>query len=920
MPLKRGRSALDTLSQTSEASSSSSSASAVVLNGTSIEKPTNSTMRRFTNLISNALSSSSRKRQKLIEQPNPHGRLLLSTDTMTPEPASSSSPASGFVDLTPSKTPFATAEASTSSSDTRLLLSSQEGAIRDPLGRTSLSSSPSPSPSAPSASALMTDTRSSSEQAAEKQIQHPSPPSSPPATPLNPANMDLDLDLKPESQPEPDLEAALDPPPTQDESIITDSQSDRPVDDADNAAEQTGPTDADVDHIQALAHAKVGEHIEGLLDWSRSLSSTEPNPPIVPASNAGDRAITSPDHDQDAVATNDSGADTVENPSAEVVDLVSDSDDSNSENEDPDKENDVSRVNATPRLDSDVSLSSFPAQRAAQEATRASSSRHSFIGPLAQKFQRKQRHDPQAKSRFSFAPAQANASEPGDMSATEEVRSIGRQSRFFQPTRRSAPQHSTPLPNERPSRPDRSFSFSSNTSIPSVSAISTKMPSSTVYRKRNPIYSRKHSDSVELYREHTIKLSIDRALRSINNIRSSARTPLLHPKQFHELAVKTQMVHALLAEDNPKHAQQADFLSAMTQKFMRQRQRDAETAVLPVSQVKLHEKERLEKEMKARERKIRGILGRKPLPAQMDEKGEEGANSAFIKKGVVSDTQGAQVSDFDVAKLRPRQWLNDEVINFYGTLILNRANEADKKRTEAMAAAKDAPAPPETTAKGTKKGKPQRPYDRSLDAFWRVHFFNSFFWSNLKKRGHDSVKRWTRRIDIFSKDIILFPINVGNAHWVCGAINMRKHRFEYYDSLGAFNQSAFELMRDYVVAEARDKLKKDIDLRGWTDHFSDESPQQENNFDCGVFASQTLEQLSRRDYHTPIPLSKPAIVWKGGSLDEGAEKLSLGGEGAGADGEEDDDDEEYEWNFGQQNMPYLRRRMAYEIYSKQLLD
>ncbi|CDW99801.1 hypothetical protein, partial [Sporisorium scitamineum] len=43
-------------------------------------------------------------------------------------------------------------------------------------------------------------------------------------------------------------------------------------------------------------------------------------------------------------------------------DLVSDSDESNSDNEDPDKENDVSLVNATPRLDSDVSLSSFPTQ------------------------------------------------------------------------------------------------------------------------------------------------------------------------------------------------------------------------------------------------------------------------------------------------------------------------------------------------------------------------------------------------------------------------------------------------------------------------------------------------------------------------------------------------------------------------------
>lgn len=743
------------------------------------------------------------------------------------------------------------------------------------------------------------------------QIQHTSPPSTP-TTSSKPA--DLDVNLEPGSQPTPD------PAPVQDESIVTDSLSDRPVDDADKGVEETVPTDADMDHIQAVADAKVGEHIEGLLDWPRSLSSNEPPPPGAPASDAGDLSNTSSKPQQDADAPKDPAVDGQEKPSALVVDLVSDSDESNSDNEDPDKENDVSLVNATPRLDSDVSLSSFPTQGVVQELSRASSSRHSFVGPLAQKFQRKKRHEPNAESRFRFPPV-ANGSELGDMSATEQIRSIGRQSRFFQPSCGTVPSHSTPLQNERPSQPDRSFSFSSSTSLPSASAISTTTPGLAVYRKRDPIFFKQHRQKVVSDRELAIKHSIDVALRSINNLRSSRRKPLLHPKQFHELAVKTQKVHQLIAQDNPKHAAQANFIDAMTQRFMRQRQRDAETAVMPVSQVKLQEKERMEREMRARERKIRGILGRQPLPDQMDQEEEQAADSAFSTRGVVSVITGAQVSDFDVQKLRPRQWLNDEVINFYGTLILNRANEADKKRTAALAAAKDAPVPPAPVSKSNKKGdkgKPQPPYDRSLNAFWRVHFFNSFFWTNMKNKGYDGVKRWTRRIDIFSKDIILFPINLGNAHWVCGAINMRKHRFEYYDSLGAFNQSAFQLMRDYVIEEARDKKKKEIDLRGWKDHFSDESPQQENSYDCGVFACQTLEQISRRDYHTPIPLDPPAIVWKGGSLDEGAEKLNLGRDDGAAD--DDLDDDEYEWNFSQQNMPYLRRRMAYEIYSKQLLD
>ena len=39
-------------------------------------------------------------------------------------------------------------------------------------------------------------------------------------------------------------------------------------------------------------------------------------------------------------------------------------------------------------------------------------------------------------------------------------------------------------------------------------------------------------------------------------------------------------------------------------------------------------------------------------------------------------------------------------------------------------------------------------------------------------------------MDIFAKDVILVPINVGGLHWTAAAINMEKKRIEYYDSMG----------------------------------------------------------------------------------------------------------------------------------------
>lgn len=44
------------------------------------------------------------------------------------------------------------------------------------------------------------------------------------------------------------------------------------------------------------------------------------------------------------------------------------------------------------------------------------------------------------------------------------------------------------------------------------------------------------------------------------------------------------------------------------------------------------------------------------------------------------------------------------------------------------------------------------------------------------------IRLWLQ-IDIFSKDIIVFPINKNNVHWLCGAINFKDKRLECYDSM-----------------------------------------------------------------------------------------------------------------------------------------
>jgi Ulp1 family protease len=71
---------------------------------------------------------------------------------------------------------------------------------------------------------------------------------------------------------------------------------------------------------------------------------------------------------------------------------------------------------------------------------------------------------------------------------------------------------------------------------------------------------------------------------------------------------------------------------------------------------------------------------------------------------------------------------------------------------------------------------------------WRLYY------SIFLRRAH--LVTTQSQINIFEKDIIIFPINVGNLHWVCGAINFKDKRIEYYDSLASEPEEAvFEVNR-----------------------------------------------------------------------------------------------------------------------------
>ncbi|KAG2370159.1 cysteine proteinase [Suillus spraguei] len=236
---------------------------------------------------------------------------------------------------------------------------------------------------------------------------------------------------------------------------------------------------------------------------------------------------------------------------------------------------------------------------------------------------------------------------------------------------------------------------------------------------------------------------------------------------------------------------------------------------------------------------------RPKLPKVLPPDADTQVNTLLCKKGVISKVARESVNDRDLSRLLPSQWLNDEIMNFYGAMILTRS---------------------ESNRDPTAKRK-------ILD----VHHFSTFFWPKLKNEGYEQgrLAKWTKKIDIFSKDIILIPINHNNSHWSGAAINFRRKRIESYDSMNLDRHQVFKVLRSYLDSEHRNKRKKPFDFTGWQNHNPEDTPQQENGYDCGVFTCQFLESLSR--------------------------------------GEE-------EFHFSQRDMAYLRRRMIWEIGHAKFLD
>uniref|UniRef100_UPI0037E99174 sentrin-specific protease 5-like n=1 Tax=Semicossyphus pulcher TaxID=241346 RepID=UPI0037E99174 len=157
----------------------------------------------------------------------------------------------------------------------------------------------------------------------------------------------------------------------------------------------------------------------------------------------------------------------------------------------------------------------------------------------------------------------------------------------------------------------------------------------------------------------------------------------------------------------------------------------------------------------------------------------------------------------DLSTLADQNWLNDQVMNMYGELIMESSHH-------------------------------------------KVHFLNSFFHRQLMTKGYDGVKRWTKQVDLFSKTLLLVPIHL-EVHWCLVTADIVKKKICLYDSQGNALQKVARNILKYLMAEAKEKKQTDFE-NGWGVSFDETVPQQTNENDCGVFVLE---------YSRCLALAKP---------------------------------------------------------------
>ncbi|KAL8183389.1 UNVERIFIED_CONTAM: Sentrin-specific protease 3 [Gekko kuhli] len=179
------------------------------------------------------------------------------------------------------------------------------------------------------------------------------------------------------------------------------------------------------------------------------------------------------------------------------------------------------------------------------------------------------------------------------------------------------------------------------------------------------------------------------------------------------------------------------------------------------------------------------------------------------------DEKAAQHNPLREEHLTCVQSILDEFMKMYGSLIPISTGEVVEKLEDVFQQEFSMPQRIATTLYGSHwlNDQVMNTYgvgDLVMDTVpEKVHFFNSFFYDKLQTKRYEGVKRWTKNVDIFNKELLLIPIHL-EVHWSLIFVEVKKKKITYLDSQYTLNWRCPKHICRYLQAEADKKNRPDF--------------------------------------------------------------------------------------------------------------
>ena len=223
-----------------------------------------------------------------------------------------------------------------------------------------------------------------------------------------------------------------------------------------------------------------------------------------------------------------------------------------------------------------------------------------------------------------------------------------------------------------------------------------------------------------------------------------------------------------------------------------------------------------------------------PAPAATGPFDVTPAVASIIQKALNSDigeiinkTGSVRIDGHDIRSTVGTRWLNDAVISAYIQLVADRSKADNNPKVCAL---------------------------------------NTVFYSMFGSLGYDSVRQFTKKLDIFKYDLVMFPIHLGN-HWALVVVDTFQLTATYYDSKigpGTTDAPAHIIVK-FLEKEYKEKKGQEMGFN-FTVQWDKTAPQQTNGYDCGVYVCIFAEQLARDETLSVNPDDVPAfrkqMVWE----------------------------------------------------------